>query len=855
LGLDWNKQGDKIVFDMKNIAENFVREATKRTMLSSIASVYDPLGLINPLIVKMKTLFRKTCEQVEEWDQQLPDHLSKEWNQLIDELIEAGKVIIDRNYCVNNPDDPIESTQLHAFSDASENFYSTAMYLRFVTKSKKVTTNLVTGRNRFISAKAKASKKMSMPRAELNGILLMSETFNDAKRSFETVYSFDKIVFWTDSTVAHTWVKSDHKTYTKYVQSRLKKIREVISKESLFKLIPSKLNPSDINTRGLTPSEMTYNELWFKGPAFLNLNESLWPNLKVGDKFTDYDIDAAIKEEEVHTRLTSVSNLVNDEGLMVDSEYNVNHTSVGVVEGEYSLDHIIPSEKFSKLSKLLRTTALVLMYIKKLKKKHNKEELKKSKINNKELSRIVSSEEFLNSVNDAKRLWIRHEQSKLTTLKNFDQLKLQLGLRQDEHLLWRCEGRLQLSELEYNTKHPYLLPKSKFSELVVYDSHLMVKHNGVRDTLNYVRREYWITKPRNFVKTIIKRCTTCRTFEGKPYSYPKNAGPLPSERVSKDYPYSKVGIDYAGPIYCRDIYSESKTLHKAWVVLITCTTTRCLYLDIVSSCHSSGTINVLNRFFSSYGCPKKAYSDNGTNFTSEELQTFAKFKGISWKFNIQEAPWYGGMFERMVRCVKRCLKKILRRSNLNYDQMITVLKEIENVLNNRPLTFLYTDDLSEPLTPNKLLYGRNIYTTNVDDSNDENVENESLENKFRHVRQILEHFWKKWQFEYLTELREYNKCTKKVREFIPNVNDVVLVYDKDKKRLLWRMGKINKLIHSADGRIRAAEVTVMSNGRQILLKRPITKLYPVEFNEPNGNYSKKNDTVLKFVDEKDIIVF
>ncbi|XP_066910933.1 uncharacterized protein [Clytia hemisphaerica] len=567
-------------------------------MLSSIASVYDPLGLINPLIVKMKTLFRKTCEQVEEWDQQLPDHLSKEWNQLIDELIIAGKVIIDRNYCVNNPDDPIESTQLHAFSDASENFYSTAMYLRFVTKSKKVTTNLVTGRYRFISAKATASKKMSMPRAELNGILLMSETFNDVKRSFETVYSFDKIVFWTDSTVAHTWVKSDHKTYTKYVQSRLKKIRKVISNESLFKLIPSKLNPSDINTRGLTPSEMTENELWFKSPAFLNLNESLWPNFKVGDKFTDYDIDAAIKEEEVHTRLTSVSNLVNDEGLMVDSEYNVNHTSVGVVEGEYSL----------LLSKLLRTTALVLMYIKKLKKKHNKEELKKSKINNKELNKIVSSEEFLNSVNDAKRLWIRHEQSKLTTLKNFDQLKLQLGLRQDEHLLWRCEGR----------------------------------------------------------------------------------------------------------------------------------------------------------FFSSYGCPKKAYSDNGTNFTSEELQTVAKFKGISRKFNIQEAPWYGGMFERMVRCVKRCLKKILRRSNLNYDQMITVLKEIENVFNNRPLTFLYTDDLSNPLTPNKLLYGRNIYTTNVDDSNDENVENENLENKFRHVRQILEHFWKRWQFEYLTKLREYSKCTKKV---------------------------------------------------------------------------------------------
>ena len=154
----------------------------------------------------------------------------------------------------------------------------------------------------------------------------------------------------------------------------------------------------------------------------MKLNESLWPNLKVGDKFTDYDIDAAIKEEEVHTRLTSVINLVND-GPVVDSEYNVNHNSKGVVEGEYNLDHVIPAEKFSTLSKLLRTTALVLVYIKKIKKKHNKEEINKIKINKKNFNKIVGSEEFLDNVNDARRLWIRNEQSKLTTLKNFEQLK------------------------------------------------------------------------------------------------------------------------------------------------------------------------------------------------------------------------------------------------------------------------------------------------------------------------------------------------------------------------------------------------------------------------------------------------
>ena len=120
------------------------------------------------------------------------------------------------------------------------------------------------------------------------------------------------------------------------------------------------------------------------------------------------------------------------------------------------------------------------------------------------------------------------------------------------------------------------------------------------------------------------------------------------------------------------------------------------------------------------------------------------------------------------------------------------MKEVQNTLNNRPLTYVYYDEMTEPLTPNKLLYGRNLHTTNIDY---ENNEEETLdeEKRLRYVRTVIEHFSNRWHFEYSTESREYNKASKKIKIFVLNVGDVVLVYDDKLKRCLWKMGRVKKI--------------------------------------------------------------
>ena len=85
-----------------------------------------------------------------------------------------------------------------------------------------------------------------------------------------------------------------------------------------------------------------------------------------------------------------------------------------------------------------------------------------------------------------------------------------------------------------------------------------------------------------------------------------------------------------------------------------------MYLDLVPNCYSKTCIRALTRFFCNRGVQKLILSDNGSQFISSETQNFIAQKGITWKFNLVAAPWWGGLFERFVRSIKRCLKKDIK---------------------------------------------------------------------------------------------------------------------------------------------------------------------------------------------------
>ena len=174
---------------------------------------------------------------------------------------------------------------------------------------------------------------------------------------------------------------------------------------------------------------------------------------------------------------------------------------------------------------------------------------------------------------------------------------------------------------------------------------------------------------------------------------------------------------------------------------MTCANSRGISLDLVPDCTSKCCVDDLKRFVNSGGAPKIVISDNRKYFIRADIQNFATSLVIYWEFNIEGTPWYGGLFERLVKFFKSCLKEQLGKARINYDEMITVLKEIENVNNNRSISYIcFESDLIEPITPNKLLYGRNLEVINIVNDISPMVDLKVTKRE-QYLQKLLKHFW------------------------------------------------------------------------------------------------------------------
>jgi hypothetical protein len=286
----------------------------------------------------------------------------------------------------------------------------------------------------------------------------------------------------------------------------------------------------------------------------------------------------------------------------------------------------------------------------------------------------------------------------------------QLGLYVDKNGILRCGGRLIYAEFSEATRFPILLPKQEtLTHLIIEKIHKSLLHSGTSQTLSEIRQNFWIPQGRAIVKRVIKRCKICQRFEGGAYKLPPMA-PLPKGRVTVAIPFSKVGIDYFGPLPIKEnINSEMK---KIWVCLFTCLITRAIHLELVYDMSAQSFLMCLRRFVATRGTPSEIISDNAQQFKlskdvlkrvcgdvlqSDLIQNYVSGEKIKWKFIVELAPWMGGFYERLVGLVKRAMRKTIGRKVLFIDQITTLLKECEAVVNSRPLIYV-GDDLKSSIT-------------------------------------------------------------------------------------------------------------------------------------------------------------
>ena len=371
------------------------------------------------------------------------------------------------------------------------------------------------------------------------------------------------------------------------------------------------------------------------------------------------------------------------------------------------------------MTRLLRVTAFVLRFIRNI----------RTKDRDKQSRELVQSELSASEIDESETLWIMSVQ-KLAFENELNYLHgnrrslppvlvSQFGLYLDEKDIIRCKGRINESSLTESMKNPVLLPsKQHFSNLIIRDAHQRIKHSGLRDTLSTTRERFWILKGREAVKKCIRRCVVCRKVEGRTYN-PAWVPDLPSYRVSEDPPFSHTGLDFEGPLYIKPTHEKhdqtvkSETT-KVYILLMTCASTRAIHLELTQELSVPAFLLAFRRFVSRRGLPATLISDNAKTFKavsnelkrivrSEEVLRYFATNRVTWKFIVDRAPWWGGFWERMVKTVKQSLKKAIGRATLSYDELSTILIEIESIINARPLTYVYDDieSVSYPLTPSR----------------------------------------------------------------------------------------------------------------------------------------------------------
>jgi len=169
-------------------------------------------------------------------------------------------------------------------------------------------------------------------------------------------------------------------------------------------------------------------------------------------------------------------------------------------------------------------------------------------------------------------------------------------------------------------------------------------------------------------------------------------------------------LDFAGPLFVQDEkLTESNEVWKTYICLFTCASTRGVHLELTTSLDVSSFLLALCRFSAWRGLPAILISNNAKSFkaASKEVDKICRFTNyltnnrITWNFIAEKAPWWGGLWERMVHGVKRSLKKTIGRSNLSFEELRTLLVEVESVVNARPLTYGHddTEGIDYALTP------------------------------------------------------------------------------------------------------------------------------------------------------------
>ena len=770
LGISWNAVEDVLWFDSGDIVDEIKTMGilTKRKLFSISARLFDPLGLVSPILTPIRKLVQDLWAEKLGWDDEIKAEHCKLFSRWGDSVARINQLRWER-WSGEKSDTQVE---IHVFSDAGDPAYAAALYkVCFTAKGWKST---------LLCAKIKMcplKTPRSMPLLELMGACLAIRLFEYA-RAQGGFDSSIKANFWVDASAVLNWINNPRVKMEVFGRNRVSFILQH-SVPSQWRYCPSEENPADLPSKGCSLMRKDQFLKWVHGPKFLS-REAEWPIQPVTTSSIDVSDPVNIDNSEFWSARSSYRGKLRLISLVLKAKRLFLKPIRGNVPAPTDVEQASEAWVMGKIQQIYLGEDLKQLQDKKFVKPG---------------SRIAA----LNPVLDSEGLI-------------------------------RVGGRRNLAETNVLDNCPVILPSNNsFVRALLRKEHLRLCHAGVSTMLGILRGKIWLLNGRVMLKKIIKGCPVCNRYQARPFNQPQ--APLPDFRVIASRPFQSVGIDFFGPLLqparskVYGVLFTCATYRGVHIELVKDMTAATFWRALRRFCARKGRPDLVY----SDNATTFVKCRETCKVLDAHLKQAHKNQGlrIKWDLITPRAPWWGGFYERMVGSAKKLLLKQMHRVPFNIDEISTVLVEVESIINDRPLSYFAEQDPAFTIiTPSILMYGRVINALPAWGSLRKGVallgKNFPSE-RAKLMEKWLGQFWEAWRRQYINSLQENRNY--RCRGSTPRIDQVVLLVDPNVKRGFWKMGKVSKLFQGRDGRVRAATVKTADGEFQ----RAIQSLVPLEW--------------------------
>lgn len=763
LGCIWNPGSDYITFD---IDYQEPKKLTKRSTLSAIAKpmALDPLGLIAPVVLRLKLFMKKVHQLKTAWDIELPAILADDWKLTTRSITDVNKIKIPRRVII---EDHIK-LQLLCCSDASEVAYGASVFVRSINNDGVINCQLLKAKSHV------AQDGVEIPKLELCGLDVAAALLLSTSRDF--IYPIDNMFVLSDSIIALNWIKSGAKGQQTFVFNRAQRIRQ-LSNNVTFMHVRTGLNPADWVSRGLSAPEILQDlhadQFWWRGPDFFRKPVEEWPETLMQFKVNDDDFDSYFCENDtIHCMHATVAKEDNEIFKIVEN-----------------------ANSFLEAKQTIAA------------KKHDPVELKHLEEAEFEIAR------------EYQRVYMPCEFKLLSTGKSI----LSSSKYFDAHPKWDTENRLIRGQgrnihanLPRETTEPIILPKCPLTRVLAIDAHRTNMHVGKATINSEICKRYEPYSLMPIARNVVKTCNEC--FRARPRLASQLMAPLPADRVNPAPAFYTTGVDFAGPFTIKTSKIRNAPTDVAYIALFICFATKAVHIEVVSSLTTEDFYLSLTRFFNRRYQVKRMWSDNGTNFVGcnnrlKQAYDFLKANEnairahllqyeVEWRFIPPRSPQHGGLWESNIKVAKHHLYATYADAKFTFEELTTIASRIEAIMNSRPIISV-TDDPNDfrIITPAHLITGKEI--TGMPEPDFSNCKFNALK-RFDRVLKAQQELWAIIMREHIATHRRRAKDRAVQDNLRPGMK--VMIHVDKQPSLVWPIGKIIAVYPGKDNLIRVVDV-------------------------------------------------